>query len=62
MQIQDLKWITHTHTDCYDVCKNYYGQMPSKLWGDQFWENHYYLINSEYKSKKEELKLSGKFF
>ena len=62
MQIQDLKWITHTHTDCYDVCKIYDGEMPSKLWGDQFWENHYYLINSEYKSKKEELKLSGKFF
>ncbi len=62
MQIQDLNWITHTHTDCYDVCKIYDGEMPSKLWGDQFWENHYYLINSEYKSKKEELKLSGKFF
>tara|TARA_B100001248_G_scaffold174849_1_gene132634 strand:- start:1308 stop:2054 length:747 start_codon:yes stop_codon:yes gene_type:complete len=62
MQIQDLKWITHTHTDCYDVCKIYDGEMPSKLWGDQFWENHYYLINSEYKSKKEELKLSGNFF
>ena len=62
MQIQDLKWITHTHTDYYDVCKIYDGEMPSKLWGDQFWENHYYLINSEYKSKKEELKLSGNFF
>jgi len=62
MQIQDLKWITHTHTDYYDVCKIYDGEMPSKLWGDQFWENHYYLINSEYKSNKEELKLSGKFF
>ena len=62
MQIQDLKWITHTHTDCYDVCKIYDGEMPSKLWGDQFWENHYYLINSEYKFKKEELKLSGNFF
>ena len=62
MQIQDLKWITHTHTDYYDVCKIYDGEMPSKLWGDKFWENHYYLINSEYKSKKEELKLSGKFF
>ena len=62
MQIQDLKWITHTHTDYYDVCKIYDGEMPSNLWGDQFWENHYYLINSEYKSKKGELKLSGKFF
>ena len=62
MQIQDLIWITHTHTDYYDVCKIYDGEMPSYLWGDQFWENHYYLINSEYKSKKEELKLSGKFF
>ena len=36
MQIQDLKWITHTHTDYYDVCKIYHGEMPSKLWGDQF--------------------------
>ena len=62
MHIQDLKWITHTHTDYYDVCKIYDGEMPSKLWGDQFWENHYYLINSEYKSKKGELKLSGNFF
>ena len=46
MQIQDLKWITHTHTDYYDVCKIYNGEMPSKLWGDQFWENHYYDIET----------------
>ena len=62
MQIQDLTWITHTHTDYYDVCKIYDGEMPLYLWGDQFWDNHYYLINSEYKNKKEELKLSGNFF
>ncbi len=62
MEIKDLKWITHTHTDYYDVCKIYDGEMPSYLWGGEFWNNHYYLINSEYKSKKEELKLSGKFF
>ena len=62
MEIKDLKWITHTHTDYYDVCKIYNGEMPLYLWGDEFWDNHYYLINSEYKSKKEELRLSGNFF
>lgn len=62
MNIKDLDWITHTHTEYYDVCKIYDGEMPLNLWGGDFWDNHYYLINSEYKSLKKSLKLSGKFF
>ena len=46
MKIQELDWVTHTHTDCYDVCNIYDGEMPSNLWGKDFWENHYYLITS----------------
>ena len=62
MKIQDLDWVTHTHTDYYDVCNIYDGEMPSYLWGKDFWENHYYLINSNHKFNKEEFKLSGNIF
>ena len=47
MKIQNIPWITHTHTDCYDVCKIYEGEMPYLLWGNTFWDNHFYLVNSE---------------
>ena len=53
MIIQELDWITHTHTDYYDVCKIYDGEMPIFLWGAGFWDNHYYLINSDHGKKKE---------
>lgn len=62
MKIQDLDWVTHTHTDYYDVCNIYDGEMPSYLWGKDFWKNHYYLINSNHKFNKEEFKLSGNIF
>ena len=62
MKIQELDWVTHTHTDCYDVCNIYDGEMPSNLWGKDFWENHYYLINSHHKFNKNEFKLSGNIF
>ena len=28
MKIQNIPWITHTHTDYYDVCRIYEGEMP----------------------------------
>ena len=62
MKIQNIPWITHTHTDCYDVCKIYEGEMPDLLWGNNFWDNHFYLINSEHMSKKLKYKLTGKCF
>ena len=62
MKIQDIPWITHTHTDCYDVCQIYNGQMPQFLWGDSFWDNHYYLIDKKRLENKEKYNLSGNFF
>ena len=62
MKIQNIPWITHTHTDCYDVCKIYEGEMPHLLWGNTFWDNHFYLVNSEQMSKKHKYKLTGKCF
>ena len=62
MKIQNIPWITHTHTDCYDVCKIYEGEMPYFLWGNKFWDNHFYLINSEHMSEKLKYKLTGKCF
>ena len=62
MFIQELDWITHTHTDYYDVCNIYNSEMPHNLWGDDFWKNHYYLINSNHKFNTEEFKLSGNIF
>tara|TARA_Y100000746_G_C15392319_1_gene402761 strand:- start:96 stop:845 length:750 start_codon:yes stop_codon:yes gene_type:complete len=62
MKIQNIPWITHTHTDCYDVCKIYEGEMPYLLWGNDFWNNHIYLVNSEQNSEKLKYKLTGKCF
>ena len=62
MKIQNIPWITHTHTDCYDVCKIYEGEMPYLLWGNNFWDNHFYLVNSEQMSEKIKYKLTGKCF
>ena len=62
MKIQEINWITHTHTEYFDVCKIYNCEMPINLWGDDFWKNHYYLINSEYREIKDECKLSGNLF
>ncbi len=62
MFIQEIDWITHTHTDYYDVCSIYNSEMPHNLWGNDFWKNHYYLINSDYKKNKNKFKLSGRFF
>lgn len=62
MKIQDLPWITHTHTDYYDVCRIYNGEMPDFLWGKKFWDNHFYLINKEHYRLKEKLNLPGSIF
>ena len=62
MKITELTWITHTHTEYYDVCKIYDGEMPEYLCGENFWNNHYYLINKEQQLNKEKYKLSGNFF
>ena len=62
MNIQSIPWITHTHTDCYDVCKIYEGEMPYLLWGNNFWDNHFYLINKEHYRSKEKFNLSGRIF
>ena len=62
MKIQNIPWITHTHTDCYDVCKIYEGEMPSLLWGGDFWDNHIYLVNSKQMNEKQRYKLTGKCF
>ena len=62
MKIQNIPWITHTHTDCYDVCKIYEGEMPYLLWGKNFWDNHIYLVNSEQMNEKLEYKLTGNCF
>ena len=61
MRIQDIPWITHTHTDCYDVCQIYNGQMPQFLWGDSFWDNHYYLIDKKRLENKEKYISNGEF-
>ena len=62
MKIQNIPWITHTHTDCYDVCKIYEGEMPHFLWGKNFWDNHIYLVNSKQKDEKLKYNLTGKCF
>ena len=62
MKIQNIPWITHTHTDCYDVCKIYEGEMPNLLWGNNFWNNHFYLVNSDQLREKLKYKLTGKCF
>ena len=62
MKIQNIPWITHTHTDYYDVLKIYEGEMPYLLWGDKFWDNHFYLVNAEQMNQKLEYQLTGKCF
>ena len=62
MNINDIPWVTHTHTDCLDVCKIYEGEMPIYLGGESFWNNHYYLINSKYKRNNDYYSLSGNLF
>jgi len=62
MQIKEIPWITHTHTDYYDVCKIYNGEMPKFTFGEEFWENHYYLINTNHLENQYKYELSGNFF